>query len=230
MDMYHHLTLSWLSFFFIILQTNCNIMPNYHLIVTADPPDIGKLSHFPPEESGWEQTLAVYQGLLSNISEVLWQIPKEIKTVIAWSSQPEQNSFFPGRKSWIQSGDNFSSRTGRLLERAFLRGASHVVVLDVHTPSVTSAIIVDAFKRLDSSDAVIGPAISGNWYLLGARRFHPAFFPEIDPDQMSPLEAIVKSLKAVNLQVDLMDIKYDICTIADWQHHLFRAKNVYQKT
>ncbi len=52
-----------------------------------------------------------------------------------------------------------------------------VVIIGSDSPHVSKELIQKAFERLRGSDAVIGPAPDGGYWLIGFRRFRPA--PEL---------------------------------------------------
>ena len=58
--------------------------------------------------------------------------------------------------------------------------ARKVLLFGSDIPGLTSKIIEDGLRRLDSHDAVIGPATDGGYYLIGFRNFHEKYMHSIN--------------------------------------------------
>ena len=76
----------------------------------------------------------------------------------------------------VQQGENLGARMHNAFDWAFRAGYSRVILIgsdlyDLDTPDLT-----DAFDRLETCDAVIGPATDGGYYLLGLTRMLPDVF------------------------------------------------------
>src|SRR5205085_373969 len=71
---------------------------------------------------------------------------------------------------------------GQRLAAVFPRGGHQrpTVVLGADTPDLPVAYVRKAFDLLEAgNDTVIGPARDGGYYLIAARRLHPALFEQI---------------------------------------------------
>jgi rSAM/selenodomain-associated transferase 1 len=81
-------------------------------------------------------------------------------------------------KSWLGSTYHYAPQHGRDLgERmksafvqAFSDGVEKVLVIGSDIPDLSISLINEAFNALDTSDAVIGPAHDGGYYLIGFNR------------------------------------------------------------
>ena len=81
----------------------------------------------------------------------------------------------PGR--WLPDGvEVIPQRGGGLDERlanAFADVSGPAVLIGMDTPQVTAELLDEASRRLDTCDAVFGPADDGGFWLLGLRRPDP---------------------------------------------------------
>ena len=78
-----------------------------------------------------------------------------------------------------QRGTDLGARMKNAFTDCFSEGFKSVVLIGSDFPDLPLKIIEDAFAALDSSsDAVIGPAADGGYYLIGFRydTFLPAIF------------------------------------------------------
>lgn len=73
-------------------------------------------------------------------------------------------------------GERLSGAFRRIFSRNDTRKA---IVIGSDCPALTTAILLDAFRALDTHDLVLGPAASGHYYLLGLKTHEPALFEHI---------------------------------------------------
>ena len=76
-----------------------------------------------------------------------------------------------------QGDGHLGERMLRAFESAFAEGAGLVVLIGSDCPAITSDILTDAFRRLESHDLVLGPAADGGYYLIGLRDPVANLFP-----------------------------------------------------
>ncbi len=64
-------------------------------------------------------------------------------------------------------------------ERAFAAGAEHAVYVATNVPDIDSALLLEADRLLSAHDVVIGPTVSGRYYLIGLRKPFVDLFSDI---------------------------------------------------
>ena len=74
----------------------------------------------------------------------------------------------------------FGDRMRGAFARAFARGRREAVLVVTDTPEISAATIERAFAALATSDAVLGPASDGGYYLIGMRQRCDHLFEAID--------------------------------------------------
>jgi len=84
-----------------------------------------------------------------------------------------------GRHYVLQSEGDLGRRMAHAFGRAFSERRRHVVLIGTDCPALSTAHLRQAFAFLRTTDAVIGPALDGGYYLLGLRRMVPELFTGI---------------------------------------------------
>ncbi|MFD2784548.1 TIGR04282 family arsenosugar biosynthesis glycosyltransferase [Hymenobacter rubripertinctus] len=69
-----------------------------------------------------------------------------------------------------QVGRTFGQRLAAALSYGFGRGYERLVVIGNDCPALTPALVRQAVRALETTDAVLGPALDGGVYLLGINR------------------------------------------------------------
>ncbi len=79
----------------------------------------------------------------------------------------------------LQRGSDLGERLARAFQERFAAGAREVVVFGSDAPHLPRERILRAFRELEKSEVVVGPARDGGYYLIGASRLHPELFRAI---------------------------------------------------
>ncbi len=69
-----------------------------------------------------------------------------------------------------QGGGDLGRRMAAAFESAFRDGAERTVLVGSDIPDLTAPILFQAFRELESSELVLGPAEDGGYYLIGLQR------------------------------------------------------------
>ena len=78
-----------------------------------------------------------------------------------------------------QEGGNLNLRMLNCIKEQ-AQQASKVLLFGSDVPGLTSEIIEDGLRQLDSNDVVIGPATDGGYYLIGFKNFLEEYAKDID--------------------------------------------------
>ncbi len=126
-------------------------------------------------------------------------------------------------KSWL--GDQFRYRRqegGCLGEKlfnsvaeAFAESKKKVVVIGTDCPGLTANHIEQAFRLLDHSDLVLGPAYDGGYYLVGLKKPVKELFQDITWSSSLVYRQTIKAAEQVNLQTAELEKLADIDCPAD---------------
>lgn len=164
--------------------------------------------HHPPHSSSSpspSRTLWLYFDPPSKESEMkAWfaRYPSPADLPMAWIAQPE--------------GD-LGERLEYVFDKAFNEGFSAVSAIGTDCPSLTAKGLETASLRLRLSDAVLGPAADGGYYLIGLTRYHPNAFRKIPWSSTQTLAATLAALHLLKWNVAELPVLHDIDTQADWE-------------
>ncbi|MEQ1903820.1 MAG: TIGR04282 family arsenosugar biosynthesis glycosyltransferase [Pirellulaceae bacterium] len=101
-----------------------------------------------------------------------------------------------------QCEGDLGRRLATYVTDAFSSGDQRVVLIGADCPFVSGDLIEEAFRRLDSADVVLGPALDGGYYLLGLAHPTVQLFENIEWSTDRVLEqtmAIVSDSQLVHL-------------------------------
>ena len=131
-----------------------------------------------------------------------------------------------------QQGEDLSQRAINSFRRTFDRGVEYAVTIGTDIPDLPQELITDAFERLKSADAVIGPALDGGYYLLGfsKRSFAPAAFENISWSTAKVFDQTLCALKNQNKTVSVLPAWNDIDTIEDLRRFASRGGGAALRT
>lgn len=127
------------------------------------------------------------------------------------------------RPNWCaasQGDGDLGCRLKRAFAEAFASGARRVVIIGSDCPEVTVDDIRGAWKKLDASDVVLGPATDGGYWLVGLRAPQPALFNDIAWSMSSVLSETLQRCRAAGLSVQMLRELIDVDTEADWRRFL----------
>ncbi|GAA0269591.1 TIGR04282 family arsenosugar biosynthesis glycosyltransferase [Alteraurantiacibacter aestuarii] len=99
------------------------------------------------------------------------------------------------------------------------RVAAPAILLGADIPGLTPRHLQQAASALDRSDAVVGPAQDGGYYLLGFRQRLPFLFTDMEWGTASVLDHTLARLKAQNIAFTLLDMLADCDRPADLAHY-----------
>ena len=117
-----------------------------------------------------------------------------------------------------QSEGDLGERMRHAFASLFANGAAAVVLIGSDLPAMTSSIVATAFEILerDAGALVLGPAVDGGYYLIGAARLPPVF-AGIDWGSDTVLAQTQAAAFVAGLHVSLIDPLADVDTAEDLQ-------------
>lgn len=147
------------------------------VVVFARAPERGRVKTRLAAEVGDDAALALYDWLARRVVRALAAEPRrwdlrvaatpEVDPVARW--MPEADDVTP------QRGEDLGARMGDALETALAQGYRRVVVVGTDSLDADARRVAEALDALDEAPAVLGPALDGGYYLLGATRPLPVF-------------------------------------------------------
>ena len=127
---------------------------------------------------------ALYRAFVEDLLATLdaAAVPVEIRFCPADAEAEIRRWLGSGRRYRAQSGQDLGQRMARAFADVFSRGIDQALIVGSDLPDLPGERIDQAFSRLASADAVVGPGTDGGYYLIGfrARGFVPDLFSGID--------------------------------------------------
>lgn len=172
-----------------------------------------------------EQAAALHAAFLGDVSErlVAAEGRGELELWSAWALAPgEAVPSGPGR-AFRQEGADLGARLVHGLGHAAREagGAAAVAALGSDHPTVPTARIDEAFRRIEAgADVVLGPSRDGGYYLiaLAAGALHPELFEGVPWSTGEVLARTEEGAARLGLTVARIEEGYDVDTPDDLEH------------
>lgn len=132
-----------------------------------------------------------------------------------------------------QGEGDLGRRMDRAFRDSFKEGAGKTVIIGTDCPDLDAQDIREAFRILNSSSVVLGPAADGGYYLIGIRsgapeRLYGNLFTAIPWGTRDVFSSTVNALASAGIQTGLLDEKADVDKPEDLEH--WEKANRRQKT
>ena len=180
------------------------------LIIFAKNPVLGETKTRLAKTIGHQNALKVYLHLLEHTAKVCLDV--NVDRHIYYSSFIENDDIFDDRSfvKNVQIGDDLGERMYNAFKDLFGQWAEKVVIVGTDCKELQPDIIVEAYKKLNECDVVIGPANDGGYYLLGMNTLYKElFFNKVWSSENVLLDTIL-DLKKLNVKYELLPVLNDI--------------------
>ncbi|MDG2382972.1 MAG: TIGR04282 family arsenosugar biosynthesis glycosyltransferase [Pirellulaceae bacterium] len=144
--------------------------------------------------------------------------------ILAFAPSEHRRDFekLPGAAAWKltpQSSGNLGDRLSRLFQQRFQAGASRVVLIGSDSPSLPLQYVRDAFRHLQTHDAVLGPSTDGGYYLVGMQKPLGFLFERIDWSTEKVWRQTLQRIESNPTEISLAVLPqwYDIDTLEGLQ-------------
>jgi rSAM/selenodomain-associated transferase 1 len=141
------------------------------------------------------------------------------RRILAFSPDHREPEFAAlARPRWQlrpQAAGDLGQRMSSFFAEAFAAGARAVVLIGSDSPTMPEAFLHEAFDRLATTDAVLGPSDDGGYYLIGLTRPVPSIFDSIAWSTPEVCRQTLERLEAVPCRCHLLPPWYDIDTPQD---------------
>ncbi len=195
-----------------------------HLVVYAKVPRLGRVKSRLARDIGPVRALAFYRRTLARLLHRLSR-DRRWRLVLAGTPDREVGRLAPWRSlslpSRVPRVGQGTGDLGRRMARTFRSmPAGPVVIVGTDIPDVTREHIWQAYCALGASDAVVGPAPDGGYWLIGLRRGPslPALFSGVRWSSPTTLADTLANLGRVrvSLLATLEDVD-DAASLARWR-------------
>ena len=122
-----------------------------------------------------------------------------------------------GVKLIDQVGDNLGARMNQAVTVLFTQGYRRVILIGTDVPTLPLDRFKQALASLENHDLVLGPAIDGDYYLIGLTRPVPELFVDIPWSTDQVLRLTQEKAASLGLTTVLLEPWRDVDTLADLQ-------------
>lgn len=183
------------------------------LLIFTKNPKPGRVKTRLAVDIGDQNALKLYRYLLQHTMEVTKKLPQE-KWVFYSDEIPEKDIWDEKHFSKkLQQGNDLGERMQNAFAEAFQQNYHKVIIIGSDLYDLQTGDLKQAFRKLDESDVVIGPARDGGYYLLGMKSPHNALFQNKKWSTARVLEDSLANLK--DKKVILLEERNDIDCVAD---------------
>ncbi len=196
-----------------------------HLIVFAKPPVSGKVKTRLARQVGDTKATDIYRQLLDHTFLLLESLQDVIQSTIAWADAFDDFTSNAKFQHWLQPIGTLGEKMAWAVRKSLRNGSGKVVIIGVDCPTLIVDDIISAFQALDHSQVVLGPAEDGGYYLVGSTQDFPALFPDIKWGTNQVLQKTIESLRNTGISYYLLEKKYDIDTISEWERWRTSTQN-----
>ena len=196
------------------------------LIIFVRNPELGKVKTRLAATIGDEKALEVYVQLLEHTNQISNGVCAD--KFVFYFDIIEENDLWSCDtfiKKLQREGD-LGQKMYSAFSTLFDEGYNQIVIIGSGCPQLTTEIIEDAFEMLQQSDAVLGPAHDGGYYLLGIKKIYAELFSNIEWSTDQVLSQTLAACDHAGLSYGLLPELTDIDTEADLNsmQHFFSRK------
>lgn len=187
------------------------------LIIFTRNPVLGKVKTRLAKTVGDKTALDIYTFLLKKTKEITLDSPCD--KVVYYSEKLIKNDIWNCNsfRKEVQFGEDLGAKMKNSFYDAFENNYRKVVLIGSDIYDLESYHINEAFKKLETNDVVMGPALDGGYYLIGLKKMHPKIFDNKKWGSSTVRKDTLKNLEKVD--VHLLPILNDVDVIEDIEHH-----------
>jgi rSAM/selenodomain-associated transferase 1 len=166
---------------------------------------------------GADEAARLYETMLLETISLCRSLPSFATRIL--TTPDSRKSWFKSRVPDVevrpQEGDSLGPRLTSAFAGAFDEGHERVVAIGTDCPGLGPSHLLETLERLPQVDVLLGPALDGGYYLVGASRFEPRLFEGIDWSTPVVLEQTLARSRELALRFDMMPPLRDIDTLDD---------------
>lgn len=114
-----------------------------------------------------------------------------------------------------QKGISLGERLNEAVAKAFSEEFKKVVVIGTDCPGLKADHIKKAFRLLEGSELVLGPAVDGGYYLIGLSNYYQELFHNISWGSNEVYRQTIKVAKKLDLKITTLEKLADVDRPAD---------------
>ncbi len=154
----------------------------------------------------------IYKELVSITVNVAATI--DVEKQIYFSDTIEDNNWENMTKK-IQFGEDLGERMKNAFSAGFVSGFGSIVLIGSDLPDISKKLINSAFRALENTKIVFGPAQDGGYYLIGMNNLYNTVFENKPWSKSNLLKITLQHLIQNNINYHLLETLNDIDTYED---------------
>ncbi|HET9487219.1 MAG TPA: TIGR04282 family arsenosugar biosynthesis glycosyltransferase [Chryseosolibacter sp.] len=185
------------------------------LIIFYRNPEIGKVKTRLAATVGDRKALEIFQRLSLHIKTITENL--KMDKIVFYSEAIDLMDKWPNATylKALQQGEDLGERMKNAFEAGFETGYSSICIIGTDCYELTSEVILRAFEALKSSDAVIGPAKDGGYYLLGTNKPQPELFQNKEWSTETVFKETIRDFESLQLTYAQLQTLNDVDTEDD---------------
>ena len=197
------------------------------LIIFIKNPVLGKVKTRLAATVGNLKAFEIYKKLLNHTQKITLLIDAD--KFLFYADFLNREDEWPNNRfiKHLQKGNDLGERMCNAFESTFLNKYQKVIIIGSDCIDLSTSVIEDAYKLLNNSDVVIGPAKDGGYYLLGMKNPHPCLFRNVSWSTSEVLKQTLSICRSQHLNYSLLPPLTDIDAENDLsfeQKKLFKLK------
>lgn len=195
------------------------------LIIFIKNPVLGKVKTRLAATVGDITAFEVYKKLLNHTQKITLLIDAD--KFLFYADFINREDRWPNDRfiKHLQKGNDLGERMCNAFENTFLNKYQKVIIIGSDCIDLSASVIEDAYKLLNNSDVVIGPAKDGGYYLLGMKNPHQCLFKNVSWSTSQVLKQTLSICKGHHLNYSLLPTLTDIDVENDLS---FEQKKLFQ--
>lgn len=178
------------------------------LLIFTRNPKLGKCKTRLAATIGEKAALEIYMILLEHTAEITKNL--NCSKEVHYTDELSENDLWDNTNytKYLQKGNDLGERMYNAFKSGFQQGYKKIIIIGSDIYDLNSETIEEAFKEMENSDFVIGPAEDGGYYLLGMKSLNKEIFFNKYWGTDKVLEDTLKNLS--HKKVKLLQTKNDI--------------------
>ncbi|MBX2845976.1 MAG: TIGR04282 family arsenosugar biosynthesis glycosyltransferase [Saprospiraceae bacterium] len=185
------------------------------LIIFVKNNQPGKVKTRLAKDIGYEKASEIYHWLINYTKYQVSHVATDI--YIFYSEYLEIQDQWSGQNVFkmIQQGQDLGERMMHAFQTVFEAEYNQVVIIGSDCYGLETPLIRKAFKKLEQSDMVVGPATDGGYYLLGVKKYYADLFSDKSWSSDQLLSETLAAANKLDLNVSQLKALTDIDYLED---------------
>ena len=188
---------------------------NNHVIVFTRYPEPGKTKTRLTSELGAEGAANLQREMakhaIGRVSELAKTLPISVEVRYKGGNLSLMRQWLGSEILYReQEGADLGENMLTAFVEAFRNGAERILLIGTDCPGISAPILEKAFRELERSDLVLGPAADGGYYLIGLKKAYPELFSNVPWGTKEVLERTLEIASLEGLSAGLVDRLHDV--------------------